>query len=86
VVNLIGWIGALCFAVCAAPQAYKSYKQKSSEGISLIFLSLWFIGELFTLFYVAMTTQQLPLILNYIFNILCLAVIIFYWRPNAKRG
>lgn len=85
-VDIIGWIGAICFSVCAAPQAYKSYKEKSSEGISILFLGLWYVGELFTLMYVSLTTAQLPLIVNYVFNIICILIIIYYWRPNAKRG
>jgi uncharacterized protein with PQ loop repeat len=85
VVEVIGWIGALFLAVCAAPQAYKSYVEKKTEGVSITFLSLWYLGEVLTLIYICFTSVQIPLVINYVFNILCLTVIIYYWRKDDKR-
>lgn len=84
-VDIIGYIGAACLALCAAPQAIKSFKEKRTMGISFWFLILWYVGEVFTLVYIAMTTMQIPLVINYVFNILCLTVIIYYWRKDDKR-
>ena len=30
----IGWIGSICFALCAIPQAWKSFKDGHSRGIT----------------------------------------------------
>ena len=38
---LLGWIGSLCLAICALPQAWQSFKEKNSNGISWGFLMLW---------------------------------------------
>ena len=81
-IELLGWIGGICLAVCALPQAIKSYRTKSSEGISGTFIALWIAGEIFTIGYILLTTMQWPLLINYSFNILCLLVIIFYRRPK----
>jgi len=81
--ELIGWLGALMLGICALPQAITSYRTKDSSGISLSFLLLWLGGEVLTLIYIVSTTMQLPLIFNYLFNILCLAVIIRQWRKKA---
>ena len=80
--EMLGWIGALMLGICALPQAIYSYINKDSSGISLSFLLLWLGGEVFTLIYIVSTTMQLPLVANYLFNILCLSVILFYWRKD----
>lgn len=76
-ITIMGWIGSLCFAVCAVPPAYLAWKQKSTP-LDWGLLSLWFIGELFTLLYVLITTQDIILLTNYVANFLCLLVIIRY--------
>tara|TARA_R110000868_G_scaffold87240_1_gene244124 strand:+ start:130 stop:402 length:273 start_codon:yes stop_codon:yes gene_type:complete len=72
--ELIGYIGSICLALCAIPQAWLSYKQGHSQGISIYFLLMWTLGELFTLVYV-IPMLNAPLILNYSGNVLFLAVI-----------
>jgi len=76
--ELIGWIGSICFSICALPQAYQSWSHKHSKGLSYATLLLWFIGEVCTLVYVASTAFNWPLVTNYIFNLACLCVIIYY--------
>lgn len=76
IVVLMGLIGSICLAICGVPQAYMSYKQGHSEGISLGFLLLWTIGEIFTIIYI-IPKADLPLLLNYSFNLIFLSVI---WR------
>lgn len=75
----IGWIGALLFCICGLPQAFQSYQEGHSRGLSSAFLLMWFFGELFSLVYVwVQPTTLWPVILNYLFNLLILAVIIKY--------
>lgn len=78
-INGLGWLGAACFAISAAPQAYQSYVTHSSEGISGLFLLLWLLGELSMLTYVLATTRQGPLLFNYLLNLVFLCVIGYYW-------
>jgi uncharacterized protein with PQ loop repeat len=73
----IGWIGSFCFAICGVPQAFKSYKDGHSDGISWSFLLLWLFGEIFTLIYV-MPKGHLPLIFNYLGNMFLVAIILYY--------
>ena len=82
--ELIGWIGSVLLACCGAPQAWMSYKQKHSRGISWGFLSLWMGGEILTLIYIT-PTLLLPLVLNYTFNILILTIIIYYKVRGNKN-
>lgn len=82
--TLISYFGALCFAICAIPQAYTCYRQGHCRGISPIFLTLWICGEISLLIY-SLHLQNLPLLLNYAANALSLSVIVFYkLSPRSK--
>ena len=75
--EVIGWIGAFCFAICGLPQALECHRRGNSHGISPSFTFLWLTGELCTLAYV-LPEKQYPLIFNYIGNIFFVAVILKY--------
>lgn len=77
--EIIGWIGATLFALCAVPQSYHSWKTGRSDGLSLLFLGMWFLGEVLTLIYtVIKAPDALPLIGNYMMNMGLLCVILKY--------
>jgi uncharacterized protein with PQ loop repeat len=78
--NYIGWLGGIFLALCGLPQAIMSYRQGHSKGISLWFLVLWTLGEVFTLIYIIPTLDG-PLLFNYISNLLFLVVI---WKFKLK--
>jgi len=77
-IEAFGIAGAILLALCAAPQAILSYKQKHSSGVSSTFLSMWFFGEILMLAYVAIVSPDWILISNYILNIVLVGVIIYY--------
>jgi len=76
--DLLGWIGGLCLAVCALPQAVKVYKEKNADGTSHAMLWLWMIGEVCTLLYIVFANFSYPLFINYSLNIVFVAVIFYY--------
>jgi uncharacterized protein with PQ loop repeat len=82
--DIMGWLGSLCLAICGIPQAWQSYKDKNSNGISWGFVILWTTGELLALAYVY-DRLDLPLVMNYATNILILGVIL-YFKINPKVG
>ena len=85
-IDIISWAGSICFALCGIPQAWQSYRQGHSNGLSWPFLILWFMGELFTIIYVAVEVRSLPLLVNYGCNFLCLVVVIRYRvRPRVNE-
>lgn len=81
--DAIGWAGALLFAFCAVPQAVASYRQGHSAGMSWAFLQMWLWGEILTLIYV-WPKQDWPLITNYLLNLACLCVIVWF-RAYPRR-
>jgi len=75
--DVFGYIGSICLAICALPQAIMSYRRGHSKGLSIGFLLLWTAGEIFTLMYV-WPKMDMPLILNYSANLVFLSVIWYY--------
>jgi hypothetical protein len=85
-VSLLGWIGNFCFAVCGAPEAYRSYKNKKCN-VGWELLILWLVGEIFTPIYVILQNgfiNSVPLLFNYATNILFLYVMFFYKISHLK--
>lgn len=87
-IEIIGWIGSLFLGICAIPQAFKSWRQKHSKGLSCLTLALWFLGEILVFIYtvVEITPLPYPLLFNYLLNILLLLIIIYYkWFPKDNN-
>lgn len=83
--EIIGWIGTFFFSVCGLPQAIKSWRERSADGISWAFLFMWMAGEILTTIYTAFQPQLLvPLLVNYAFNIVLIGIIM-YWKWYGDR-
>jgi uncharacterized protein with PQ loop repeat len=82
-IELIGWIGSIALSLCGAPQAYKSFMDKSSVGISNSFLNLWLGGEIFQLIYV-FEKRDVPLIFSCLMNTLFI-IVIYYYKILPKK-
>ncbi|KAH3661220.1 hypothetical protein OGAPHI_006627 [Ogataea philodendri] len=52
-------ISTVCWIMAQVPQQFENYKNKSTDGISVEFLLLWFLGDL-TSFLGCYLTEQLP--------------------------
>ena len=79
----IGWIGSILLAFCGLPQAWESYKTKSSAGLTWGFIGMWLIGELLTVIYI-IPQMVLPLLFNYTANIIFVSIIVYY-KINPKK-
>jgi uncharacterized protein with PQ loop repeat len=78
-IELIGWLGAFCFAICGLPQAIKCYQTKRADDMSWLFLILWGLGEVCMIGYTVLALDSNALLLaNYLANGAFLSVIIYY--------
>ena len=81
-IQIIGWLGSVCLAICAVPQVVKTFRTKKIDDISWGFLLLWFSGEVFTLSYLFLIDYRtgvlhFPLYVNYAFNITLLFYLLY---------
>ena len=71
-----GWIAAFCFMFSGLPAAITTV-QTQSIAVPLGTLILWTIGEFCALIYIV-PKRDYPLIVNYVFNLILLAIIWAY--------
>ena len=81
-IELVGWLSGFFLAICGAPQALKCWQQKHAHGISYFYLILWFLGELLGIIFVLGVPigigTKLPLLANYIANVIFTSIILRY--------
>lgn len=63
--DILGWIATILFTVCYVPQMIKTYKTRTTDGLSFLFLGIAFIANIIALVY-ATTIDQRPLQIKYI--------------------
>lgn len=73
----IGWIGAMLFAICGLPQAIQCAKDGHARGLNWFFLLAWLGGEILTIIYV-WPKADMPLLANYMVNLVFLSVMLRY--------
>jgi len=70
--NVLGTIGTICWTAQIIPQIWKSYRSKSTDGLSDWLVFLWGISGPFLGVYVVVQNLNIPLILQpQIFAFLC---------------
>lgn len=86
IMDIIGWVYTICFAVCYIPQIVKSIKTKKVDdiSISLFVLSLigYFCAGIYTIYTIGINAVLLT---NYIFGSICsLTMIIVYFMYRYR--
>lgn len=71
-------IGSLLLALCGLPEAYRAFKLKRCD-VGYGMLLSWLIGELFLIVFAIQTTQYV-LLINYLTNVLFIAIMLYYKR------
>jgi len=44
--HILGWISIACWIVVYSPQVYENYLLQSGEGLSVLFVVIWLLGDL----------------------------------------
>ncbi|KAG9089670.1 hypothetical protein FS749_001153 [Ceratobasidium sp. UAMH 11750] len=48
--NVLGWVSIACWIIVYSPQILENYRLKSGEGLSVGFVIIWLLGDIFGLF------------------------------------
>lgn len=74
--NILGLIGSILLSICAIPEMIRTIQDKRCH-LGWGFLSTWYLGEIFSLFY-GFSLSEIPLILNYTVNLFALTIMTYY--------
>ena len=77
--DIVGWIGAIAFAISGLPQAIKSWQDGHSLGIAHGTVLLWLVGEGAMVLYASMRySSDWVLLSNYLANFVLVSIIAYY--------
>ncbi len=77
----MAFVACLLMVISPAAQLYETFKKKTVQGLSFLMLSSLFAGCALMGCYVLVTTSDVPLLLNYGFNVVVVGINIwFYYR------
>jgi len=78
-----GYIGSMFLTINAVPELVRTIRDGRCH-IGWPMLVLWFLGEIFTTTYVMML-QDIPLLINYLFNFVVVTVMLLYKIRQVYR-
>lgn len=79
-----GFIAAILMVISPFVQLVETYQKKTVEGLSLWMLITLFIGCFLMGLRVAITTHDIPLLLNYVANVVIVGVNIWFFFIYRK--
>ncbi|EGG14815.1 hypothetical protein DFA_10688 [Cavenderia fasciculata] len=83
--NVFGYIGVVLWSIQLLPQIRWNYIRKSTEGVSILCFSCWYIGGLVFCPYLVATESAVPLILQIaLFSILILVILFQHCYYDKK--
>ncbi|KAJ6559111.1 PQ loop repeat-domain-containing protein [Mycena vulgaris] len=85
--SMLGWVSIACWIVVYSPQIYENYSRQSGDGLSVIFVIIWLLGDLCNLIGAGLANLLPTVILIAIYYSLCditLMFQIYFYR--WKRG
>ncbi|KOH00464.1 cationic amino acid transporter [Saccharomyces eubayanus] len=86
--GIAGSISISCWIVVFVPQIYENFRRKSAEGLSLLFIVLWLLGDIFNVIG-AMMQNLLPtmIVLAAYYTLADLVLLIqCMWYDKDKKG
>ncbi|KAF9013230.1 PQ loop repeat-domain-containing protein [Cyathus striatus] len=81
--SILGWISIACWIVVYSPQIYENYSLQSGEGLSVLFVIVWLLGDLFNLLGAVLAGLLPTVILLAFYYSLCDIILlcqVYYYR------
>ncbi|CAE6415946.1 unnamed protein product [Rhizoctonia solani] len=81
--NALGWISIACWIIVYSPQVLENYRLKSGEGLSVGFVVIWLLGDIFNLAGGVMAGLIPTVIIIAVYYTICDVILLFqiyYYR------
>ncbi|KAL0961426.1 hypothetical protein HGRIS_006372 [Hohenbuehelia grisea] len=85
--SILGWVSIACWIVVYSPQIYENYSLQSGEGLSVLFVVVWLLGDLCNLVGAGIAGLLPTVILLAVYYTLCDAILllqIYYYRRRKR--
>jgi len=82
--ELIGMLGNLLLAFCALPASVLAIKRGNCDHVGVSLMIPWSLGEVLALYY-ALQFESIPLNINYVANIVFLAIL-WYFKIFRRKA
>lgn len=86
--SVLGWISIACWIVVYSPQIYENYLLQSGEGVSLLFVYIWLLGDAFNLAGAIIANLIPTIIILGAYYTACDLILlgqIFYYRRKTQK-
>ncbi|KAG1745985.1 PQ-loop-domain-containing protein [Suillus paluster] len=87
--SVLGWISIACWIVVYSPQIIENYQLQSGEGLSLLFIYVWLLGDVCNLAGAVMAGLLPTVIILGVYYTLCDTVLlcqVYYYRWKRQTG
>ncbi|KAJ7134702.1 PQ loop repeat-domain-containing protein [Mycena epipterygia] len=85
--SMLGWVSIACWVIVYSPQIYENYKLQSGEGLSVLFVVVWLLGDICNLVGAALAHLLPTVILIAFYYSLCDIILMFQiYFYRWKRG
>ena len=84
-IEAIGWLANMLFAITGAPDVIKSFRNKTPPGMTWFMLIIWFSAEIFSAIYIGVRdygdeVYHLPMYVSYLFGFILVTFLIIFKR------
>ncbi|KAJ7505219.1 PQ loop repeat-domain-containing protein [Mycena galericulata] len=89
--SMLGWISIACWIVVYSPQIYESYSLQSGEGLSVLFVIVWLLGDICNLVGAVLANLLPTVIIIALYYSLCDLILMFQiyfyrWKRARSAG
>ncbi|KAF8554849.1 PQ-loop-domain-containing protein [Imleria badia] len=87
--SVLGWISIACWIIVYSPQIIENYQLQSGEGLSLLFVYIWLLGDITNLCGAALAHLLPTMIILGVYYTLCDSTLLFQvyyyrWKQRAR--
>ncbi|KIY71245.1 PQ-loop-domain-containing protein [Cylindrobasidium torrendii FP15055 ss-10] len=86
--SIFGWVSLASWIIVYSPQIYENYALQSGEGLSIVFVYIWLLGDLCNLVGAGLAGLLPTVIILAVYYTVCdvtLLVQVYYYRGKAAR-
>ncbi|KAJ7212034.1 PQ loop repeat-domain-containing protein, partial [Mycena pura] len=87
--SMLGWVSLACWINVYSPQIYENYSLQSGEGLSVLFVLIWLLGDICNLVGAVLANLLPTVIILAIYYTLCDLVLmaqIYFYRRKQKSS